>query len=123
MTGDLTAGCILVRSGTPQLESFRQSKSSATWSLMETAGPAFDAEVQAAGMTFFFMAGTISKTAVGFDRGKTLSSAVERLIRQATAEKCNSLEISDITYHSCAGVPFVRVSGHARHLQVGSLFH
>jgi hypothetical protein len=122
MTGDIAAGRILVRTGTPQLASFRQSKSSQIWSVMETAGPVFNAEVLAAGMTFFFMAGTISTTAFGFDRGKTLASAVDRLTRLATAEQCNSLEISGVTYESCLGVPFVRVSAHVRHLQVGSFF-
>jgi len=122
MTGNLAAGRILVRTGTPQLASFSQSPSPQTWSLMDTVGPAFQAEVLAAGMTFFFMAGTISTTVIGFDRGKTTASAVERLIRRATAEQCNSLEIADITHHSFAGVPFVRVSAHARNLQVGSQF-
>ena len=123
MTGDIAAGRILVRLGTPLPNSFRQPDvRSHGWSLMASTGPAFQEQVLAAGMTFFFMAGTISTTAFGFDRQKTLASAMKRLSRRVKGAHCNSIEIAGVTHHSFLGVPFVRVTGHARHLQVGSLF-
>ena len=123
VTGDIAAGRILVRLGTPLPNSFRQPDvRSHGWSLMAATGPAFQAQVLEAGMTFFFMAGVISASAFGFDREKTLASAMNRLALRVHGAQCNSLEIAAVSHHSFLGVPFVRVSGHARHLQVGSFF-
>jgi hypothetical protein len=125
MTSGIAAGRILVRAGTRLPSSSRPPDGVAAdgWSLMASSRLAFAAEALASGMTFFFMAGGIQATAIGFDRRKTLAAAIGRLTRAVDTGKCNSIEIGKIEYRSFWGVPFVRVSAHERHLQTGSTFH
>ena len=125
MTTGIGAGRILVRAGTrlPGSSPPADGVAADGWSLMASSRLAFAAEALASGMTFFFLAGGIHATALGFDRRKTLAAAIGRLTRVVDAARCNSLEIGAVEYRSFWGIPFVRVSGHARHLQGAQTFH
>ncbi len=82
----------------------------------------FEKTIQAAGWTFFFMAGEIKTTVFGFDRQKALRAALQRLIRDVKSQHCNSIEITRVTGKSFLSVPYVNVSAHPRHLQQGIVF-
>ena len=79
-------------------------------------------ELASAGWTFFYMAGKITTTAFGFDRQKTVHTALKRLIASVRLQKCNCLEIDAVASRSFWGMPYVRVSAHSRHIQKGVVF-
>ena len=75
-----------------------------------------------AGWTFFYMAGTVTSTAFGFEKQGLPQKALQRLFTAAKRQGCNCLEIDDVATHSWLGMPYVRVSAHSRHIQPGRLF-
>jgi len=115
-----TPGAILIEDGTilPGEVSLQQSAYSNTWK----SAPGLDARLAKSGWTFFYMAGTIQKHAFGFDEGKRVHSAVARVIKDVQSERCNCVEITDLTTKSFLGIPYVSVTAHARHVQDGSRF-
>jgi len=78
---------------------------------------AFKKKLSAAGWNFFYMAGTIRMNVVGFDRPRTIQTAVNRLLAAVTLQDCNCLEVDHIAMRSFWGMPFVTVSAHSRHIQ------
>jgi hypothetical protein len=122
----LTPGTILMEKGTsrPQCFQLEDDPYPNAWMSVKHNLTSYELEQElvAAGWTFFFMAGEISATAFGFDRAKMIHAALKRLIANAKLQKCNSLEIDDVATRSFMGVPYVSVSGHARHIQKGAVF-
>jgi hypothetical protein len=80
-------------------------------------GGQLETTLNAAGWTSFYLAGSIQTTVFGFDRQKTASEALKRLIVNMGIDRCNCLEIDDVTTHSWLGLPYVRLSSHARQIQ------
>lgn len=76
-----------------------------------------EASIHKAGWTFFCLAGEIKAAACGFDRQRAARKAVQRLIASLKAQRLNCLEITRVTPSSWLGVPYVTVTGHARHIQ------
>lgn len=74
------------------------------------------------GWTLFYMAGAIKATAFGVERQRMIHAALKRLIAMARLQKCNCLEIDDISTHSFCGLRYVNVSAHSRHIQKGMVF-
>lgn len=103
----------------PQFLVLRSQSLLNSWPLVTNVRSTFDAEIRKAGWVFFFMAGKIEKTAFGFDKRKTLRTALSRLTRSVRSQKCNCFEIMDVTSKHFLGMSWVSVSAHARHLQKG----
>jgi hypothetical protein len=124
MTDAIAAGSILIQEGThlPNSQPLQRESPSSGWAAVGSSRGAFEKEVREAGWTFFFMAGEIKATVFGFDRQKTLRTAVKRLIRNVKSQNCNSIEITQVTGKSFLKLPYVRVSAHPRHLQKGLVF-
>ena len=124
MPDTITAGSIWVQEGThlPDTKPLQGESHSSGWTAVKSVRSEFDKEVQEAGWTFFFMAGEIKATAFGFDRQKTLRTALKRLIANVKSQHCNSMEITQVMGKSFLNVPYVSVSAHARHLQKGLVF-
>jgi hypothetical protein len=70
----------------------------------------------------FYLASPISTTAFGIDRVKMIHAALKRLITQAKVQKCNCLEIDDVSTRSFLGMPYLSVSAHPRQIQRGLVF-
>jgi len=92
------------------------------WTAVRDDRHTFERAVQKTGWTLFFMAGEIDATVLGFDKEKALRAAFRRLIANVTSQHCNGIEITRVTSRSFLGVPYVKVSAHARHLQKGVCF-
>ncbi len=122
MKDTVVAGSILIEQGTylPNSPQFQNNPNG--WAALQDARPSFEKEIQAAGWTFFFMAGEIRATVFGYDREKSLTSALKRLTANAKSHHCNSIEITQVNEKSFLSVPYVSVTAHARHLQKGSVF-
>lgn len=72
------------------------------------------------GWKFLYMAGRIHATSFGFDQQEMLNSALTCLLVDVKDAKCNCIEIDDISNRSLLGLPYIRVSAHARRIQKGS---
>jgi|ERR1051325_8643566 hypothetical protein len=82
----------------------------------------FEKQLADAGWTFFFMAGTIRTSVLGFEHQRMIQTAVKRLLAKVTREKCNCLEIDHIAMDSFCGMSLVTVLGHSRHISAGAAF-
>jgi hypothetical protein len=124
MTDAIAAGSILIEAGAhlPDSLLLPGEPGSNGWTALNGARSAFEKDIRAAGWTFFFMAGEIQATVFGFDRQKTLRTALQRLIAKVKSRECNGIEITRVTGKSFLKVPYVTVSAHPRHLQKGLVF-
>jgi hypothetical protein len=124
MTDTIAAGSILIREGAhlPNSRLLQREPHSSGWSTVQNARSTFEKELPQAGWTYFFMAGELKTTVFGWDKEKTLRTALKRLIDDAKSLHCNSIEITQVTDKSFLNVPYVSVSAHSRHLQNGLTF-
>jgi hypothetical protein len=124
MTNSITAGSILVEENVrlPNNLLLQSASDANGWAPIKGTRSTFEKAVQEAGWTFFFMAGEIQATALGSEQPKAIGAAMKRLIADVRAQHCNCIEISQVTQKSFLGVPYLRVTAHARHLQKGMLF-
>jgi hypothetical protein len=122
----ITPGTILIERGTLLPQSFRIENESypSAWVSIKSILNSHELENELAtiGWTFFYMAGGVRATAFGFDRQKTVHTALKRLIASARLRKCNCLEIDGVAMHRFLGMPYVSVSAHSRHIQKGLVF-
>lgn len=93
----------------------------AGWDTIGNSHDGFERQVRDAKWSFFFVAGAIKITTFGFNKDKTIAESVKRLAAAALKLRCNSFEIDHITHVLRLGVSRIAISGHARHLQTGSL--
>jgi hypothetical protein len=119
-------GTILVKIGTPLPEPLKlESDSAAThWACIANNlnGRQLAEQLDTAGWTFFYMAGSIRTAALGFQRQNMVNAALRRSIASAESQRCNCLAIDDVALHSFLGMSYVRVSAHSRHIQQGMTF-
>ena len=79
-------------------------------------------ELSATGWTFFFMAGPIRMTAFGFNRDRTLNTALKRVIKAVKQQRCNCLQVESMDMRSFLGVQYITLSVRPRHIQKGMVF-
>jgi len=79
-------------------------------------------EIEGAGWNFFYLAGEIRTIVFGGDGVGTLRRAVRRILAKQEGQtfRFNSLEITKISLKRFLGIPLLRVSAHARHIQLGT---
>jgi hypothetical protein len=122
----ITSGSILIEKGALRPKCFQVEDDSHPndWmSVKHDLTPrALEEELAAKGWTFFYMAGAIKKTAIGFNRPKMINAALKRIITDVRLQKCNCLEVDEVAMHSFLGIPYASVSAHSRHIQKGMVF-
>jgi hypothetical protein len=122
----LTQGSILIEKGTALPPSFRlenESWPSAWMSLKKNRNAhELESELASTGWAFFYMAGLVRASAFGFDGQKRIHKALQRLIVAVRRQKCNCIEINDVSTHMLLGMPYTSISAHSCHIQESSLF-
>lgn len=78
-----------------------------------------DRQLREAGWTFFYLAGEISASVLGWGREKALERAIHKALARISAGGFNCLEIAQITAKRFLGLLYVSVSAHPRHIQEG----
>ena len=119
-SGGIEPGIILIADGTPMPDSMRLEgpSNSDGWRSMERIEDGdFERRINRAGWIFYLMAGEIKATVFGFDRGKALRAAIKRIIASVKFQRCNSLQITEVTAKSFLKLPYVSVSAQSRHIQ------
>jgi hypothetical protein len=122
----ITSGTILIAKDTPcppcvQVEDHLFPEA---WVSVAHHLPSHELEKQltAVGWTFFYMASAVSTTAFGFDRAKMIHTALHRAITSVSRQRCNCLEVDDVSTRSFLGIPYVSLSVHPRHIQKNGVF-
>ena len=120
----IKSGTILIDEGAalPKTLLHQSSPYSSGWTVMTSSRSEFEKDINLAGWTFFFLAGSIQATVFGFDKQKAVRTAVDRIITNVKAQDCNCLEITQVKMKSFLGLPYACVSAHSRHVQGGSVF-
>jgi hypothetical protein len=124
MTETIRTGTILIEDGTllPTSLVLESEAYSTGWTSVSNVRSEFEKTIHQAGWTFFFMAGRLQSTVFGFDRQKTVRTAVKRIIANVESQKCNCLEITGVMMNTFLGMPYACVSAHSRHVQGSPVF-
>jgi hypothetical protein len=120
LSGTIKAGTIMMKAGTiiPQSLRVETELSSQGWEIIKNSdADALDRDIRRADWNFFFLAGSIQATALGYWRERTVRRAMERVLAKAERSKFNCLEITEISAKQFLGFPYVHVSAHSRHIQ------
>lgn len=124
--GSIASGAILIEKGTVLPEPLTLDNGSAGLGWASVANNPdrrqIEKDLAAAGWTFFYIAGSISSAAFGFERQKMVDAALKRIIAKVKLQKCNCLEIDDVAMRSFWGMPYVSILAHSRHIQKGMFF-
>lgn len=124
MADKIKAGAILIEDGALLPESlwFESEQCSNGWRRVKNLdGYGLDRKIREAGWTFFFLAGEVKASVFGFDIEKTTQRAIKRLLANLKSDKLNCLEITQVVWKRFAGLPYVSVSAHSRHIQKSML--
>ena len=109
----MRAGTIVPQSLRVETEPYSQS-----WEIIKNSdGHSVDRDVRRADWNFFFLAGNIQATAMGYWGERTVRRAMERVLAKVALSKFNCLEITEVTAKQFLGFPYVHVSVHSRHIQ------
>lgn len=113
----ITTGSVLLKPGTvlPAAAGF-ELKRVGDWDLVRgDNGFAVDRKLRAADWNFFFLAGAVNSSSVGFDTQQMVASAIQRVTRAVDEQGFNALEVTAIKRRRWMGVEYVRVTAHPRH--------
>ena len=86
------------------------------WEIIKNSD-AFDRDIRRADWNFFFLAGSIQATALGYWGERTVRRAMERVLAKAEPSKFNCLEITEVSAKRFRGFPYVHVWVHSGHIQ------
>ncbi len=122
----ITAGTILMEKNTacPEFFHILPAGSPCAWETVthSLTHRELTSELSSQGWTFFYMANAIRITSCGFNRQKMIYAALQRLIECIKKQKCNCLEVDDVTMRRFLGIPYVQLTAHPRHIQKGMVF-
>jgi len=76
-------------------------------------------KIEEAKWYFFYLVGEIRAIALGREELGTLRKAVKQLLVKGEGQKFNSLEITKVASKRFLGIPFISVTAHFRHIQLG----
>ena len=116
-------GTMMVREGLflpGQLDMALEGYSSGWRTVADDDAHGFDGKLRELGWSCFFLAGELKAVWLGPSEAGVLKSAVCGLLSKVRAMGFNSVEFTKITRYKWLGIRYVRVRGHARHIQQGS---
>jgi hypothetical protein len=122
MSDTNSAGTILIREDTslPANLSIESEAFLTGWRIVKSVDRSTLARnIEGVNWNFFYLAGEIRATVLGRNQLGTLRRAVKCVLEKQEAQKFNSLEITKVVSKRFLGIPFMRVTAHARHIQQG----
>src|SRR6267143_3420564 len=117
-------GTVFIKEGTPLpiLRSMESKQFLPGWRIVKNLDrQALTREIEGANWNFFYLAGEIRTTVFGREGIGTLRRAVKRIVAKQEEQsfRFNSMEITEIAAKWFLGIPLLRVTAHARHIQLG----
>jgi hypothetical protein len=125
MTDRTHAGPMLIADGTQTPESLllgTESYSAGWSSITKFTSAELGRALEGAGWTFFYMANEVRTTGFGFNDHFRASRAVAHVVKAVKREKCNCLEITQMSQRSFLGLRYTTLVAHARHIQISPSF-
>lgn len=122
MPDTIKVGTILIKQDAllPEALQFESEPCARGWRFVKSLdGYGLARRIREAGWTFFYMAGEIKVTVLGFDEPKTRRKAIQQVLAKLKSEECNSLEITEVDSKRFLGLPYTTVTAHSRHIQEG----
>jgi hypothetical protein len=113
-------GTILIEGGAllPDSLRFESEPYWKGWRLVKNLdGYGLERKIREAGWNFFYIAGEINKSVLGFNVEKATHRAIKRVLANLKSEKFNSLEITHVATERFLGLRYVTISAHPRHIQ------
>jgi len=118
----IAPGTILMKDDTHLPESVRVTRQAGWtgWVAIKSLDPrGLDKQLREVGWNIHLLAGSVQKSAFGFDSEARFDRAMTSAIKHAQSEKCNCIEFDQMTERSVLGLPYTTVSVHSRHIQAG----
>ena len=126
MTDRIRVGAMLLDDGAHKPESLviETEACLANWSyVVASSSSQLGRQIEAAGWTFFYMAGEINRRGFGFNDQSRSDRALAELIAAVKNDNCNCLEITNVTRGSFLWLPYTKITAHARHIQKSRSFY
>jgi hypothetical protein len=117
---DLKSGSVMMRAGTatPERLEIESEDFCEGWDRVRNCeAGVLDKQLRSAGWCLVFLAEPLQAIAIGPPEQETVQQATMKLLGRAGPQMFNCVEVTDIEYRRCVGVPYVHVTGHARHIQ------
>jgi hypothetical protein len=114
LSGTIKAGAIMMKVGTiiPQSLRVETELYSQGWEIIKNSDAyALDRDIRRADWNFFFLAGSIQATALGYWRERTVRRTMERVLAKAERSNFNCLEITEVSAKQFLGFPSVHRLG------------
>jgi len=125
MTDRIRVGTMLVADNTPMPATLVVSteRYAAGWSsIIGSTSAQLDKAIENLGWTFFYMAGEIRTSGLGFNDQSRTDRAMAHVIKAVKLQSCNCLEITQMRQGSFLGLPYTSLVAHARHIQKSRIF-
>jgi hypothetical protein len=119
---NLKLGTVLLQTGAviPESVWIEKETYSPGWEeVTNVSGDDLDRQLRRENWSFFFIGGAIQGTSWGSWSGAAIRCAAIRTLNKTEVTKFNGFEITGIYSKRFLGIRYVRVIGHARHLQPG----
>ena len=113
-------GTVMMQAGTLMPASMRVEAApySRTWQMIKNLdADSLDRQLRTAGWNLFFMAENLQVFVWGRLSEKTLQTAIKRMLGRATLSGFNCLQVTQILAKRFLVFPYIRISGHSRHVQ------
>jgi hypothetical protein len=126
MVNNIQAGTIMLEESVLLPEALRldSERYSGSWRVVSGLdGFGVDHRIRKAGWNFMFVEGRISVLVLGWGRKTMIRRAAKRLLATVKSRWFNSAEITSLNSGFFLGIPYLTLSGHARHLQHGPQLH
>jgi hypothetical protein len=117
---DLREGSVIMRHGTvtPERMELESEDFCEGWDrIRNLQAGLLDIALRGAGWRMCFLGESLQAVALGGYDQETVRRAAETLLGKSSAKMFNCLEVTEIAYKHFLGVPYVHVTGHARHIQ------
>jgi hypothetical protein len=117
---DLKSGSLMVRIGTvtPERLEIESEGFCEGWDRVRHCDAGIlDKQLRGAGWRMFFLADALHAVSIGPLDQETVGQATAKLLGKSHGQMFNSFELTDVEYRHFCGVPYVHVTGHARHIQ------
>src|SRR5512140_1096861 len=120
MSNPVGKGTILIKDSADLPEILRHESTSYSngWRVFRNLDRyGLDRCVSQARWNLFFMAGSITASAIGRDEEKTTHRAIRNLTKDPELRACNCIEISRVSVRNFIGIPYVNVAGNVVQIQ------
>lgn len=117
---DLKVGTILIRIGTvtPERLEVESEGFCEGWDrVRNTEATELERSLRGSGWHMFYLADSARAVAIGISDQGTICTAVLRLLKKLRSQMFNSVELTEVSTKHFAGIPYVHLTGHARHIQ------